>query len=98
MGTRLLPLPPLPPCPLVRRGAGALLPLLLLLLLLLLPTCHSQTVHTLYWNSSSPIFHSSSPLLVNMQGHRFTFDQVCTLPYMAGYNCIMYSIVRSVDM
>ena len=53
-------------------------PLLSLLLFLHLPLGRSagQTIHTLYWNSTSPIFHSDEPLLVNMDGHKFTFDQV----------------------
>ena len=49
---------------------------LLLLLHLPLGLAVGQTVHTLYWNSTSPIFHSDDPLLVNMEGHKFTFDQV----------------------
>ena len=56
-------------------------PLLVLLLLHLpLGLAAGQTIHTLYWNSTSPIFHSDDPLLVNMEGHKFTFDQVGTTP------------------
>ena len=52
----------------------------LLLLHLPLGIAAGQTVHTLYWNSTSPIFHSDDPLLVNMEGHKFTFDQVGRTP------------------
>ena len=57
------------PAPGARGGA-------LVLLLLLLPMAFTRKVHTLYWNSTNPVFHSASPLLVNMEGHQFSFDQV----------------------
>ena len=64
---------------------------LLLLLYLPLGLTAGQTIHTLYWNSSSPIFHSNDPLLVNMEGHKFTFDQVGR-----ALNCPEVSVSRAI--
>ena len=61
---------------------------LLLLLNLPLGLTVGQKVHTLYWNSTSPIFHSDDPFLVNMEGHKFTFDQVGrTLSFLDYFQC-----------
>jgi len=77
MGYRGAPPPSSPPNYLSSSPwGGALLPLLPLLLLLLPTPAHSTPqVHSLYWNSSSAIFHSPAPLVVNMQGDTYTFDQ-----------------------
>jgi len=76
----------------------SLLGLLLLLLHLPVGLAAGQTVHTLYWNSTSPIFHSKDPLLVNMEGHKFTFDQahiVCPSEGKTREAYRVYSVTRA---